>query len=472
MDSRAQTHQVQTARPGPSRPQRLALIAFGLGLALLVIELGLRLGGAALWRQQHTLNAVPTKLDPDRVVVLCIGESTTALGGRDAYPRQLQKILERRDPDHDFVVLNEGRAATTSSLILQRLPKLLKTYRPDVVISMMGVNDHRFGLADAAGPLPAWQERLASLRVVKLFRLLSEHLSNRLGLRAPPPPRSTEATPTVPRFDSLLLEAALKARQRGLDPATALQEQIEITLRDLEIRPRDSEKREALVLVLSTRGQAEKAWKLATTAPVGAEVSDAVLIWVAERLLEESTRNERRGSPREARRWLRRALKILPPSHARHLRDRIQAALVQVEGQGRSVPSFAARQQDLLPATTADNYARLARLLESRGIALVAVQYPRWPVQPLASILEQFPQTRIVDNQFNFELPILSEGYWALFNDRFAGDFGHMTPRGAGILAEQIATTLLDQDLIGPTARRQKSREESPTDKGRQNNGG
>ncbi len=136
-------HQPSSTRSILTWRQRAGLAALGCAVALVVVEGGLRLGGWLLLERQHGLNPAG-RSDPGTVSILCLGESTTALGGRDAYPRQLERLLERARPGTDFAVVNEGIAATTTTRILARLPELLERHRPDVVVAMMGVNDHRF----------------------------------------------------------------------------------------------------------------------------------------------------------------------------------------------------------------------------------------------------------------------------------------------------------------------------------------
>jgi len=73
--------------------------------------------------------------------ILCLGESTTALGLGDSYPATLQRLLHEKYPTQDIVVINEGVSGTDTQQILTSLPRKLKLYRPQIVITMMGIND-------------------------------------------------------------------------------------------------------------------------------------------------------------------------------------------------------------------------------------------------------------------------------------------------------------------------------------------
>ncbi len=55
---------------------------------------------------------------------MCLGESTTALGGRYSYPRQLENVLNERNTGIKFSVINKGIAATDTTMIASLLEKI------------------------------------------------------------------------------------------------------------------------------------------------------------------------------------------------------------------------------------------------------------------------------------------------------------------------------------------------------------
>ncbi len=96
---------------------------------------------------------------------------------------------------------------------------------------------------------------------------------------------------------------------------------------------------------------------------------------------------------------------------------------------------------------TVVNYRRLHSLLRERGIPLVAVQYPMRSLDPLRWILAGREGVTLVDNEANFREAVAREGYETYFTDFFAGDFGHFTPAGARLLAENVARALVEAGL-------------------------
>lgn len=87
------------------------------------------------------------KSDFQIIKILCIGESTTAdLFSDDsnrAWPRQLGFKLNEiyKDRKVKFVVINEAVPAVSTEYLLNHLPAQISKHEPDIVISMMGIND-------------------------------------------------------------------------------------------------------------------------------------------------------------------------------------------------------------------------------------------------------------------------------------------------------------------------------------------
>ena len=64
-------------------------------------------------------------------------------------------------------------------------------------------------------------------------------------------------------------------------------------------------------------------------------------------------------------------------------------------------------------------------------------------VEPLKKMFDSPAGIVFVDNERIFKKAIQEKGYEVYFWDNFAGDFGHCTPKGNRLLAENIARTIL-----------------------------
>lgn len=160
--------------------QKLLLIIFGLFLAVILLEIGLRIAGGIVLLLQERHNHLT--FNPNEYRILCLGESTTALGGEDSYPSQLEALLNLQSHPKKFTVINKGVISTTTDDILAHIEQYLDIYKPQLVIVMMGINDKAY--LQGANKTLWWEDLkyyLKNFRVYKLFHLLYEHISHRIN---------------------------------------------------------------------------------------------------------------------------------------------------------------------------------------------------------------------------------------------------------------------------------------------------
>ncbi len=159
--------------------QKTALIIFGILLFFLLLEIGLRLGGVVYMSLQRLGNRKAAISDDKSVVrILTLGESTTA-GIVNTWPVQLEEILNNRSESIKFEVYNEGIAGTSTAFILSNLEDNIQKYEPDIVITMMGINDKDIHLIYKEN----WKNRVSlfirDLRTYKFFDILVTPIKNK-----------------------------------------------------------------------------------------------------------------------------------------------------------------------------------------------------------------------------------------------------------------------------------------------------
>jgi len=179
--------------------QKIALAMVGGLLTIVILEIGLRLGGFALLSMQEHRNKVSIS-QKGSYRIMCLGESTTA----GQYPAFLEDELNRRSIGMKFSVIDKGIAGTNTSHIVGRLEADLEAYHPNMVITMMGINDEgphmpkdnipssnaskfSIGVDDKSAHMPKenvpsskLNKFFKSCRVYKLFRLLQLHIEYKL----------------------------------------------------------------------------------------------------------------------------------------------------------------------------------------------------------------------------------------------------------------------------------------------------
>jgi hypothetical protein len=71
------------------------------------------------------------------------------------------------------------------------------------------------------------------------------------------------------------------------------------------------------------------------------------------------------------------------------------------------------------------------------------VQYPVRSVEPLKKMVGE--DAAFVDNEKVFKDALKKANYDEYFSDLFGGDFGHCTPKGNRLLAQQVASVILKE---------------------------
>lgn len=532
--------------PSTNLRNKLALIALGIVLSLVILEIGLRLGGFIFLTLQEMNNKVSLD-DQQTIRILCLGESTTALGGNAVYPRQLEEILNSRQHDLKFKVINKGIPSITTYHVVTHLDGYLDQYKPQIVTAMMGINDgaNYKSSYDKKGSL--WPSFWRQSRIYKFFQLLAIHLDQirkerkiqEIRTRTKKLQQVIESRPTSNDYTRLAglyrvlldwddevraLEKAiqidpnnyeaygylgLNARRCGdyKKAAVMFRKAVDHTpdkgdfllqaythLAEAYTLSGDYEKAEAvhheamekapgylngfyfigdLYLQQGYCGEAVQYFRKQLEINPSSELTygkDAFCLRqlgfsdVAGRLLWEGIKlnptsaiiHAELASHLIAQEDYAEAEKILEKAMAlkKDLYNEIDINLLDFlmtsyEKQGKKKEAAQVRRiiqarNDNINFETFQNYQILQDQLLKRNILLVAVQYPMRPIKSLKNMLNGGPNKILVDNEASFKQGVEKNGYDYYFNDRFAGDFGHCTPAGHRLIAENIARAILE----------------------------
>lgn len=516
--------------PRTSFKQKVALVAFGLFLGIILLEIGLRIGGFIFLYFQEQANQASLK-EKGEFIVLCLGESTTQAGGAKSFPRQLEKILNHRDLGIKFTVINKGISGTCTAHIAAELPENIDRYHPDMVITMMGIND---------GPgTVVFEDTLAvksrlffeRFRVYKLACLLQEHITHMIAARSSPDKSArdqadvTSLSPIISkkhsdnraaadgeltdnhpeeiddflsRGDQLLLEGKLEEAGACFDQAASLNPdecypryvQLAQLYQRKEDNPAQAKKYykkaialfpdddrayavggDGLISLCREQGDWEEAEKLAQKA-IGLNSNNCLAYSELARCYERKGRmaeaiemyeksfglNPFHNQPfaqltylynsmgrfQDIERICQRRISINPND------DKSYAALAI--GHSRRGAKELTRKYfvkadklraSLYNRSTAQNYRQLIKMLKDNKIRPVCVQYPMRKLDDLKKMIPDQEGVIFVDNEDLFKEAIEQGSYEEYFVDQFAGDFGHCTPRGNHLLAENVANTIL-----------------------------
>jgi lysophospholipase L1-like esterase len=110
-------------------------------VTLVALELLLQIGAWVV--KENTWRAKTRWLTGD-VRVLALGDSNTYglyLPAQDSYPSQLEKQWNAQHSNLPIEIINLGYPGTNSFRLLANLPEILDTFKPDLVLLMIGFND-------------------------------------------------------------------------------------------------------------------------------------------------------------------------------------------------------------------------------------------------------------------------------------------------------------------------------------------
>jgi lysophospholipase L1-like esterase len=128
----------------------VVLIAVSASFLIGGLELLLQTGA---WLVRATGREAPVAWLADDVRVLCLGDSNTYglyLKPHESWPAQLEASWNTTVASPRIQVLNLGYPGTNSSRLLNDFNKMLKTFRPDFTIVMVGANDFWTSPVDVA----------------------------------------------------------------------------------------------------------------------------------------------------------------------------------------------------------------------------------------------------------------------------------------------------------------------------------
>ena len=441
------------------RNWRTALL--GLFIGLVAVELGLRATGYIFssLQDRSRLFRLGTAAPPYKI--LCLGESTTApvLPHDISWPRQLALLLNAADPAHPADVINMGVTGTNSGFILGKLPYYLDTYKPDLVVAMIGVNDDQwYGILrtrpTAGGHL---QRILFSLKIVALLRYADHEIVSRLRRRFARALAARKPTAPLPKETQECWRFRRQPLFLSRDPK-ALRDAEKACSRAMALFP---DLPEPYVVL----GHADRALGRIAEAQSMDERATALLTIDHEPYEQLAHAYEAQGQFGKAEAVLKKELEINQPNSdgpyrelanfyfRRGLTDKtnqIYDEIISRDTSGSSAqvetfsihPSTGAAAQGASgsnSAVTAHHYRQIRDLILGRGIALIAMQYPRNDVQSLMSMLDHSPRVVFVDNQDNFEKALAKGRYTDYFSDRFRDSWGHATEAGNGLIARNLA---------------------------------
>jgi Flp pilus assembly protein TadD len=469
--------------------QKTILIILGIFLFFVLLEIGLRLGGFIFLTLQEYRNKV-SLMQKGEYRILCLGESTTAAGGKDSYPSQLEEILNQRNIAIKFSVINQDVCAINTLGIQTQLEYSLNKYRPDMVIAMIGMNEVVGHICGEDISI------LNSFETYKLLKLFWLHIVTKAKEKGIYPAQKAKLQP---KPSNIVLRDNIK-QTNPIPPEEEFKKAIELNPRNddayaglgefykdqgdfvraaglfkkaLEINPRSDYTYVKLGWFYRDQGdlvQAEGAFKKALELNLRNEGAylglgefyrdqkDFVRAEQAfKKTIELNPRNDcaytrlgwaskDRGDFTQAEDLFKKAIEINPGN------DNAYVGLVALyRAMGKIAPLEECERvtngvklnYDILKAYR--NYLRLKEILDKKRIKLMCVRYPMRNIAPLRQIFIRPEGILLVESERIFIDAIKKEGYKEYFTDVAGSNLGRCTNKGNRLLAEHTANVILKE---------------------------
>jgi len=431
--------------------------------------------------------------------ILCLGESTTACGGNESYPAQLETILNSYGLGIKFSVINKGIPGTSTKFISEQIEGYLEKYRPNMVITMMGINDqdqeYNQSLVRLKTPNRTF---IDNFKIVKAARLLAKRI------RSPFMKEKCDISNspiTLNQSDFVLIKDpknnsnAFSAQSVNARGGGSTDNKVNPILIDKYVKLRDSylsrgkyKELEAVyrkLIKLDPQNyyfHVNLGWNLVILEKLDQAVlkeEDAIKIRPGEDTAYNALGfiylNQKKYA--QAERMFLKVIEINPKNNKAYVdlgqcylyqKKYSQAAEIYAKGiaenprndrvcgglaitynslgnllkASRYFKEANETRERFYLSTTVANYRKLAGILRKDSVKYICMQYPMRSVIPLKNILAEYPEVVFVDNEKIFKDSVKKEGYTNYFADLFAGDFGHCTPKGNRLLAENLATVI------------------------------
>jgi Tfp pilus assembly protein PilF len=451
---------------------KFGLILFGVVISLALIEFGLRVAGMIVSSPQEIRNTITgdvVGVDGLRTYrILAIGESTTA-GGYYSWPSQLEILLNNRS-SRRFKVYNEGIDGTNTAFILKRLNANLDRYNPDMVITMMGLNDDDLTFVYKTGA--DYQALLSELRLFKLWKWLISAYTQKY------PQQQVQYSPNnqVDERCRNLSSLGLRDYQEGRKESA--QELLKKVV--LDCATDDNGVYFTIAMIYNEKGRPDEAKHFlqeAVRLNPDFFAPYAVLAWFdhenATRYLRKATElnpNYYQGYEGLLREYKSKGnrtayevllKRLMASEQDSREKDYLLTRMARFYNSSMDSDSYILDYYRSLNFSLVDvsnreitryHYREVYKVLHGRNITYLAMQYPTLGIDAIKSFFDGGEEIVFVSNKESFERALDTVRYDDLFTDEFGitrnsafhGNFGHATIRGNHLIAENLASIILD----------------------------
>ena len=439
--------------------KRLLLILIGIFLSLVVLECGLRLAGWTISSYQQYKNNKALR-NKAQYTIMCLGESTTA----GQYPIQLQQILDKKYPNK-FSIIDCGIPGTNLESILNLLDNNINKYKFDISICMMGINNDLAEFTKTNNTEFYKKYKNINLKIYKLFILLKLHLKNFLS-------KNIIFAQKIYNEKNLSVEDALILRKTGkFKEAEKVLKNILETNPNNEIAFLELSKlysgflmEKTLAYNMAVTGlkknfnyEKEFYYEIIFEMDLLNKNFDSLKYYI-KKVIDEDIVVFSSGLKYSIYGYIKNYIteeqrkKILNEMISNSNNDMDYGLLaieaIKEKDYQKSKKYFDKAEEIRLNFPNRNTYKLykfIIKKLLDNNIKVICMQYPVRSILPLQQQLKNesyYDKLTFISNEENFKYALMNHNYDKIFQDRFAGDFGHCTDLGNTLIAENVVKTL------------------------------
>lgn len=431
--------------------KQILLLFIGIVIALFCLEVLLQTSSLVLEyankisNSQKIKNKVEAK-DKKLIKILCIGESTTFY----QYPTMLPYFLDKKT-NKDFVVIDCGIPGTNIKNIAERINEQIKYYNPDIIITMMGINDALFNEKTIYKKYP--------IKIFNLFFIIKRNIENIVATKLYAGETKTDYQKIVDEYFNT---------GRGLEKLVNI----------VNNNPRDIEAFKILIQTYRMKNnnvQTEKYCKLffkynKSDSSILSVLTDC---YIKQGKFKEaynlivSTINNKDLNDEQKNRYFSEVVEPLTYySTLEHVKryynilisNKVETSVLDnlynyLKTNNVKVKYYTyknkykhiAKQPIFNTDEIKEAYLYIAKQIIDNDITYICMGYPTIPIQTFKIFFEDtnlLNKIYFVSNEYNFKDALNQYSYYQIFRDNFAGSFGHCTDYGNELIARNLAETI------------------------------
>lgn len=433
--------------------KRILLLFIGIFIALFCLEILLQTSSfvlkytSQLTNSQKIKNKINAK-DNNAVRILCIGESTTY----GQYTKMLPYFLDK-EVTKDYIIIDCGIPGTHIKDIAERINEQINYYQPDIIVSMMGINDAHFNEKQIYKQYP--------IKILNLFFIIKRNIENLVATKLYAESNKKAYYQTI--IDNYFitgkgLEVLIDIVDNNPKDEDAIKSLIYTYRMDLNYIQTEKysnlffkyHKMDFSILFMLTdcyikQEKYEDAYKLILSTIQNNELSnneknkylsDLVESFVHYSTLEQTkkyydflTNNKVETS-------------VLDDLYKYLKANNIDAKYYTYKNRYKNIT----RQPNFNTEEIKSAYLYIAKQIIDNNIVYICMGYPTIPIQNFKIFFEGtdlLNKIYFVSNENNFKQELNNHYFYQIFRDNFAGSFGHCTDYGNMIIAKNLAETII-----------------------------